>query len=222
LQEIEEFAAEYLGGHVNYPDVGPVLIQLNEAQLFVAPYSPLSHTALGQPFIAVPYTDITGIQSVPYERISTLRFLALGATAGLLWRKNEHILTVSFKDEAGIEQTIAFKLRYAKEAHAAIYRRLKEQRKPSTTPSFNEYPALDPAQNSMVTNRRFKVLIGVLSLWCLVPVFLAAYAYLSAPWQPFWDNLFIYARYFFVLPYAAILWGVAVLAYAVWRGRLYS
>jgi hypothetical protein len=222
MKDVEEFAGEYLGGHVNYPDVGPALIQLGEEQLFVAPYSPLSHTELGQPFLSVPYGDIVGVQSVPYERISTLRFLALSATAGLLWRKNEHILTIGFKDEAGIEQTMAFKLRYTKEAHASIYRRLQEQRNPSAQQHFSEYSELSSAQKSHVTNRRFKIVIGTLSLWCLVPAFLAAYAYLLAPGQPFLDNLFIYARYFLVLPNASILWGVAVLAYAVWRLRMYS
>lgn len=46
-----------------------------------------------------------------------------------MWRKNEHLLTLTFKDEAGMEQTVAFKLRNTDKAHEEIYDRAVEARK---------------------------------------------------------------------------------------------
>jgi hypothetical protein len=217
-EDIVEFKGEYLGGHVNYPDIGPVLLQLNEESLFIAPYSPLSGTALGQPFLTIPFADITGVQSLPYEKISTLRFLALGAVAGLLWRKNEHILTISFKDESNIEQTVAFKLKNTAKVHAAVYERIA---KPQNRKNIvNSEAPMRSIKRKMAMNRWFKVLLGVLAFWCLIPLILASYNYLFVPTGAvyFWVNLGIFF-YRFGTMFALILLGASLLAYVVWRLR---
>jgi hypothetical protein len=84
----DEFRCEYLGGHIRYPDKGHVILQLGEDEIFVAAFTP---STIILPFLSIPYKDITGVQAVPYEKISTLRTLAFGSLVGLMWRKKTSI-----------------------------------------------------------------------------------------------------------------------------------
>jgi hypothetical protein len=124
--DVLEYNCEYLGGHVKFPDKGSVILQLGEEEIYVAAYTP---STIILPFLAIPYKDITGVQAVPYEKISTLRTFAFGSLVGLMWRKNEHLLTLAFKDELGMEQTVAFKIKKTDKVHEEIYDRAVTARK---------------------------------------------------------------------------------------------
>lgn len=219
--DIKEFTGEYLGGHVDYPDVGPVLMQLNEDSLFVAAYSPLSHMALGQPFLAIPYENITSVQSLPFEKISTLRFLTLGAATGLLWRKNEHLLTVSFKDDLGIEQTVAFKLKHIKEAHAEIYNRIAKQPDKTASAPTETKKQFQSVHRAKKINRSFKILLAVFFFWGIIwPLVLTALHFASGlGYGMSFNSIFsMYLNGHYSNIGAALL-GITVLAYVVWRFR---
>jgi len=125
-EDVLEFEGEYLGGHVKYPDRGHVVLQLTDENLFVAPYAP--GQCLGPPFLSIAYPDMTSVQNVPYEKISTLRVL-ISPLGGLIFRKNEHLLTLTFKDELDMEQTVAFKIKNTEKIHEAIYGRVVKAKK---------------------------------------------------------------------------------------------
>ena len=123
------FEGEYLGGHVDLKANQHVLMQLDNKKINVHPYPYPRGKKLDAPFLSISYEDVSSIQNVPSERISTLRVLALGIIPGLIWRKNEHCLTLTFKDELDMEQTIAFKMKKTQELHEEIYDRVVEAKK---------------------------------------------------------------------------------------------
>jgi hypothetical protein len=217
---MKEFTGEYLGGHVDYPDVGPVLLQLNDESLFVAPYSPLSHMALGQPFLTIPYANIASVQSVPYEKISTLRFLTFGAATGLFWRKNEHLLTVTFKDDLGIEQTVAFKLKQVEKAHTELYNRIAKPKKTASVPTETK-KTFQSVHRARKINRGFKILLGILVAWGIVfPLAVTVWHFISG-FGYGWSFYSIFTMYSgaYYSNIATILLGISIAVYIIWRCR---
>jgi hypothetical protein len=67
------------------------------------------------------------VESLPSEKISTLRVL-ISPIGGLLFRKKELFLTLSFKDNINMEQSIVFRMNKPDEVHKAIYDRVAETR----------------------------------------------------------------------------------------------
>jgi hypothetical protein len=121
------FEGEYLGGHpkLTTKDHRYIRLQLDAENLAVYhndyPWIEL--------LLLIPYAEIFGVQSLPRERISALRFLALGPAVGLLWRKKESFLTLTLKDELDMEQTAFFKMNKPEEALKAVYGRVVEAKK---------------------------------------------------------------------------------------------
>jgi hypothetical protein len=96
MTEGDEFEGHYLGGHADFPDRCPVILQLSDENLYVAPYAP--GQCLGPPFLSNPYADISNVQNVPSE----------SAVPDLICLKGENYLTLTFRDELDMEQTVVF------------------------------------------------------------------------------------------------------------------
>jgi hypothetical protein len=112
-----EFEGHYLGGHVDFPDRWPVILQLSDENLFVALYAP--GQCLGPPFLSIPYANISNVQNAPNE----------SAVPGLICLKGENYLTLSFRDELDMEQTVVFKIKKTDKAPSAIYDKVVEAKK---------------------------------------------------------------------------------------------
>lgn len=119
MEDVLEFEGEYIGGQAGYTDRRQIKMRLAKENLVVAP-SAFSSSYLGQPLFSIPYVSISSVQDMPSERISTLRVL-ISPIGGLLWRKNEHYLAVTFKDDLDMEHTTIFKMKKPEEAQAAVY-----------------------------------------------------------------------------------------------------
>jgi len=122
--EILEFEGEYLGGHVNYPRKCSVLLRLDDKKIDVVPQKLWMNKLTSEhPAISILYESISSIQNVPEEKISSLRFLVLGPIPGLLWRKKEFYLHLTFKDKDGadMDQNMVFKMKGSVETYQAIY-----------------------------------------------------------------------------------------------------
>ena len=127
--EVLEFKGEYLGGHVKFPDKCYIVLQLGDNILDVTyPHLKYDFRAREEPFISIPYEDISSIQSLPREKIDTLRVLAVGLV-GVLWRKKEFYLTLTFKDDLDMNQSIVFKMEKPEKAQRAIYDKVAEAKK---------------------------------------------------------------------------------------------
>jgi len=82
-----------------------------------------------KPFISVAYGDITGIQVVNQERISSFRWIVFGVIPALLWRINSWFLLLSFKDSLGLEQSLVFQFKDNGVIQSTIQNRVSQYRK---------------------------------------------------------------------------------------------
>ncbi len=131
---ISEFHGEYLGGHVKFPDKCKILLKLGNEAIDVYPDDSSSKSWVPpEPFLTISYKTITNIQNVPSDKIDTLRVLAIGLIGGLLWRKKENVLLLTFKDDIGFDQTVVLKMLNTEGVHEAVYSKvaeLKRNKKP--------------------------------------------------------------------------------------------
>ena len=112
--DILEFEGNYLGGHAMFPDRCPVILQLSDEYLFVAPYAP--GQCLGPPFLSILFTAISNAQNVPSER----------AFPNLIQVEGDNYLTLTFTDELDKEQMVVFKIKKTEKAISIIYERVAE------------------------------------------------------------------------------------------------
>jgi len=131
---MQQFEGEYLGGNMNLKVTGGfrktnVLIRVEPDRLAVYfAVAPLSHQYKPQPAWAIQYRDITRIECLPSERISALRMYLLPAAAVAL-QKKELYFNITYKDEIGMEQNIAFKVKQAEDCYRMVYEKIAETRK---------------------------------------------------------------------------------------------
>ena len=120
-----EFQGEYLGGHVKFPDKTKIFLEFDKNAILFFPDSS-SEWIPANPFLKIPYANVTNIQNIPSDKIDTLRVVAIGLIGGLLWRKKEPVLLLTFKDEIGFDQTIVLKMVYTEYVHEVIYGKIAE------------------------------------------------------------------------------------------------
>jgi len=146
-----EFEGEYLGGHPKVPDERHVKLHLDEEKLAVTKYD---HP--NEPLFSIQYTEISGVQNLPNNGVSSTArtFLFLGAVLAILallflgmfglflglflvclglislaFSHGKPHLTLGFKDELGMEQKAVFKMKKPDEALRAVYDRAVEAKK---------------------------------------------------------------------------------------------
>ena len=125
-----EFQGEYLGGHTRFQSQNNIVMLLQSTEISIYTAHAFSQVvSLRQPFLIIPYDNIVGIQKTTSDKIDTLRVLAVGVVGGLLWRKKELFLSLSFMDDIGINQTLIFKMKDVDEAQWKIYDKVAQTKK---------------------------------------------------------------------------------------------
>jgi hypothetical protein len=113
LPNRSEYEGAYLGGSIQHGNGMRVLLRFSGVGLGFFQFKSDKSQELfsNKPFISMAYNDIIGIQVVNQERISSLRWIVLGAIPGLLWRTNDKFLLLLFKDSIGLEQSLVFRFK---------------------------------------------------------------------------------------------------------------
>lgn len=145
---MSEFQGEYIGGNIILNNLfetfytkqfgipkslikNNLILRVDAQKIELLPCFPRTPSKLAsqKPIFIIPIKAITNVQAVPYEHISTLRVFALGVVPGLLWRKNNSYLNVSFKDDFDMEQSTVYRIDKINEAYQAIYNSIVAERK---------------------------------------------------------------------------------------------
>lgn len=143
---VEEFRGKYFGGHQK---LNSLLTEFSKKQFGIStvninvllrlecerinvllcyPFAP-GRLASNQPVFSLEYRSISNIQSLPSERIGTLRYMLLPAPMAVMFRKKEFFLNLCFKDDIDMEQTLVFKMEKNDECYQAVYDKIAELRR---------------------------------------------------------------------------------------------
>lgn len=112
------FSAEYMGGHMMYPNKTDATIEI------FAKHVDIRFGSIRKHVITIPTVSITNITSEDEKRITKTRVLMTGIIPGLLWKKKFRYTVIEYK-EGNIKQTVVIDFhRSAEEAQQEIYKRM--------------------------------------------------------------------------------------------------
>ena len=128
-----QYNGEYLGGSTAQKRGFQILMKFENTAINLFQYysdkQRRNELVSDRPFISIPYNNVVGVNVVSQESISTLRVFVLGLIPGLIFRKNEKFLLLTFKDEGGLEQNFVFRFPENYVVCSTIQKRVVENKK---------------------------------------------------------------------------------------------
>jgi hypothetical protein len=94
---IQEYSGEYLGGHARFQSKNNVVMTLDSKEVKIYyDYAFSGPAQYKNPFLTFSYEQISDIQVMTSERISTLRVVVLGLLPGVFWHKKRALFSFDF------------------------------------------------------------------------------------------------------------------------------
>lgn len=112
------FSAEYMGGHMMYPNKTDAKVEI------FAKHIDIKFGSIRKHVITIPTVSITNISIEDEQRITKTRVLLTGLVVGLLWKKNFRYTVIDYK-EGNMNQSVVIDFhKSAEAAQQEIYKRM--------------------------------------------------------------------------------------------------
>jgi hypothetical protein len=112
------FSAEYMGGHMMYPNKTDATVEI------FAKHVDIRFGSIRKHVITIPTVSITNISIEDEKRITKTRVLLTGLVVGLLWKKKFRYTVIDYK-EGNMNQSVVIDFhKSAEEAQQEIYKRM--------------------------------------------------------------------------------------------------